>query len=281
MRSASSTARWSGSRARASADCRRPPGRTRTSGGRRCRCCGPARAARPGDGQLPLGRPAPAVQPGGVGQQLDPVRVRLLEVLGPDLQPPVLLVQGGPQPGRLGPERGQVAGRGRRSCSPAAGPGERGRGGEGRGGEQAARRVAVTATRAGRPRWRPGARVGLGRGDGMGPPARRRAASPSPLPWCSAAAPGLWTTRSAPTRLRLRSPPGGSTTAGRVAACLGTGDAGGGSGASSGTPGRRGGAWSATGGRGGVRHPTGGLVAAPPPRRELRRPSGGAAGPRV
>src|SRR4029453_3932228 len=59
-------------------------------------------------------------------------------------------------------------------------------------------------------------------------------------------------------------PPGGPTTAGRVAACLGTGDAEGGSGASSGTPDRRGGAWSATGGWGGVRPTTGGLVAAPP-----------------
>ena len=160
-----------------------------------------------GGGHLALGRLAAAVQLGGLGQQADPAGVRLLQVLGQHLQPPVLAVELGPQPGRPGPQRAQVAGRDGRRADDRAGRGRTGRGpwdgdgraglgragqggggGEGDGGEQGGRddggghrpaRTGAEDRRGPSPYGpvlvAPRGRAGRWKGGGMGPPARRRA----------------------------------------------------------------------------------------------------------
>jgi hypothetical protein len=82
-----------------------------------------------GDGDLAFGRPAAAVEGGGVGQQADPVGVRLLQVLGQHLQPPVLAVELDPQPSRPGPQVAQGTGRGGRAGLGRAGHRSRSEGG--------------------------------------------------------------------------------------------------------------------------------------------------------
>ena len=82
-----------------------------------------------GGADLALGRLALAVQVGGVAEEVDAAGVRLLEVLGQPLQPPVLGVELAPQAGRPGPQRAQAPGGGRRGGARPAGPGRPGRGG--------------------------------------------------------------------------------------------------------------------------------------------------------
>ena len=129
-----------------------------------------------GDRDLALGRLAPAVQLGGVGQQADPAGVGLLQVLGQHLEPPVLVVELGPQPGRPGPQRAQVAGRdgprggGRGHSGPGGGAGD----GDGRAGLERAGQGSRSGE--GRPGEHGGREDGGGqRPDGPAAPGRGRA----------------------------------------------------------------------------------------------------------